>query len=97
MRDEKVKDAEEVTAEFDEDRGRTLVQNGPWVGILNDHRKVEKEQQRAHAAESIGQAANSQRSKGEAGVSQILRRLTPLPEEEYKVVFRPRTGMKVAS
>ncbi|KAG0429111.1 hypothetical protein HPB47_023953 [Ixodes persulcatus] len=84
MRDEKYKDAEEVTAEFDEDSGRTLDQNGPWVTILNDCRNVEKEKQRADAAGSMGQAANNQRSRGGAG-------------DEYKVVFRPRAGMKVAS
>ncbi|KAG0444571.1 hypothetical protein HPB47_013647 [Ixodes persulcatus] len=97
MRDEKDKDAEEVTAEFDEDSGRTLDQNGPWVTILNDRRNVEKEKQRADAAGSMGQATNSQRSRGGAGVSQRWRRLPPLPEDEYKVVFRPRAGMKVAS
>ncbi|CAN8023209.1 unnamed protein product, partial [Ixodes persulcatus] len=97
MRNEKDKEAEEVTAEFDEDSGRTLDQNGPWVTILNDRRNVEKEKQRADAAGSMGQATNSQRSRGGAGVSQRWRRLPPLPEDEYKVVFRPRAGMKVAS
>ncbi|CAN7948549.1 unnamed protein product [Ixodes pacificus] len=97
MRDEKDKDAEEVTAVFDEDSGRTLDQNGPWVTILNDRRNVDEEKKTADAAKSMGQAANNQRSRGGAGVSQRWRRLPPLPEDEYKVVFRPRAGMKVAS
>ncbi|CAN8017000.1 unnamed protein product [Ixodes persulcatus] len=96
-RDEKDEDAREVTAEFDEDSGRTLDQNGPRVTILNDRRNVEKEKQRADAAGSMRQAANNQRLRGGTGVSQRWRRLPPLPEDEYKVVFKPRAGMKVAS
>lgn len=73
--------------EFDVQSGRTLPQPGPWQQILRQRSNLKTPQ-----AKPPKQLMPSKPSGPPRGTH-----APRLPDTDYKVVFRPRTGLRVAA
>lgn len=86
----------ETTYSFDEDSGRTVANNAPWREAL--HKRKARKQGLTNAeipatrttaiypTTSLRTSPNPQR-----------RPLPPLPDDQYKVIYRPKPGMKLST
>ncbi|CAN7949590.1 unnamed protein product, partial [Ixodes pacificus] len=83
--------------EFDENSGRTLSQPGPWYEVLKERKSQKTADENRIKGDS--KANSGQNLNGEANNNTPPRKrmLPPLPEDEYKVVYRPRTGLKLST
>lgn len=76
---------QEHTMDFDELSGRTIPQPGPWKQMLSDRRRAKQVYQQASQA---------------PGKPHGFSRAPPvpkLPESDYKIVYRPRDGLRLAA
>lgn len=75
----------EHAMDFDELSGRTIPQPGPWKQMLSDRRRAKQVYQQASQA---------------PGKPHGFPRAPPvpkLPESDYKIVYRPRDGLRLAA
>ncbi|KAM7293815.1 hypothetical protein ISCGN_023398 [Ixodes scapularis] len=75
------------TIEFDELSGRTLSHPGPWKQMLSDRRKAKQQ----------AFSTNTQPAPGKPNSSPRVSRAPRLPDTDYKVVYRPRDGLRIAA
>ncbi|KAG0423223.1 hypothetical protein HPB47_000991 [Ixodes persulcatus] len=75
------------TMEFDELSGRTLSHPGPWKQMLSDRRKSKQQ----------AFSTNTQPAPGKPNSSSRVPRAPRLPDTDYKVIYRPRDGLRIAA
>ncbi|KAM7307546.1 hypothetical protein ISCGN_011182 [Ixodes scapularis] len=75
------------TMEFDELSGRTLSHPGPWKQMLSDRRKAKQQ----------AFSTNTQPAPGKPNSSPRVSQAPRLPDTDYKVVYRPRDGLRIAA
>lgn len=76
-----------VSMEYDELSGRTIQQPGPWKEILNARRRAKHPDYTSVVAPSQGKPTSPPRASP----------APRLPESDYKIIYRPRDGLRLAS
>lgn len=87
----------EPTYTFDEDSGRTVVNNEPWRAAL--HKRKARKQGLTSAENSANKTTASHPATNQRTSPNLQQRrlLPPLPEDHYKVIYRPKPGMKLST